>query len=323
MRVERFDAFVERSLYGADGFYSSGRGAAGRRGGDFVTSAETGPLFGAVLANRIDEWWRGAGRPEAPRVVDLGAGPGTLARSLALAEVPVARHWTIESVDRATGAGPTPPAELLRGAVVVANELLDNVAFRWVRKVDGGWHEVWLADGRPAWDEVDRATVARLEAVPSIRALEPGAEFPWCGGAADLIAGVLAAGPALLIVFDYGAPTTGALARRGGWLRTYAGHGRGDDPFDRPGHIDITTDVPFDQLPAPSSLRAQAQVMRAWGIEDLVAEGRRRWEAAAARPDLTAMRMRSRISEADALLAPDGLGAFWCAEWEHPSGGSA
>ena len=54
-------------------------------------------------------------------------------------------------------------------------------------------------------------------------------------------------------------------------------------------------------------------------IDDLVAEGKRYWEAHAAAPDLTAMRMRSRVNEAEALLDPAGLGAFWVGEWDAPS----
>jgi hypothetical protein len=46
-----------------------------------------------------------------------------------------------------------------------------------------------------------------------------------------------------------------------------------------------------------------------------VEEGRRHWSEHAAAPDLLAMRMRSRISEAEALTDPAGLGAFWVGEW--------
>ena len=49
--------------------------------------------------------------------------------------------------------------------------------------------------------------------------------------------------------------------------------------------------------------------------EELVEAGRRYWEEHAARPGLDAMRMRSRISESEALLDPSGLGGFLVAEW--------
>ena len=55
----RFDEFMRLALYGEHGFYSD-VGRAGRRG-DFITSPEVGPLFGAVVARFIDAEW------DAPR----------------------------------------------------------------------------------------------------------------------------------------------------------------------------------------------------------------------------------------------------------------
>jgi len=76
-----FDEFVEAALYDPeDGFFERG-GRAGRRG-DFLTSPEVGPLFGAVVAAALDRWWAELGRPDPFVVVDAGAGPGTLARSV-------------------------------------------------------------------------------------------------------------------------------------------------------------------------------------------------------------------------------------------------
>src|SRR6476660_2153777 len=73
------------ALYGEDGFYNSG-GRAGRRGGHFLTSPEVGPLFGAVLARAIDGWWRQLGQPDDFTIVEAGAGPGTLARTILAAK---------------------------------------------------------------------------------------------------------------------------------------------------------------------------------------------------------------------------------------------
>jgi hypothetical protein len=39
------------------------------------------------------------------------------------------------------------------------------------------------------------------------------------------------------------------------------------------------------------------------------------WDEQAARPGLEAMKMRSRVSEAEALLDQNGLGNFLVAEW--------
>ena len=118
-------------------------------------------------------------------------------------------------------------------------------------------------------------------------------------------------------IINLSRPVTAELALRPwrDWLRTYRGNERGDHYLAAPGSQDITTDVPFDQLPATDTLRSQAQFLQRWGIADLVEEGKRIWDEQAARPGLEAMKMRSRVSEAEALLDPGGLGSFLVAEW--------
>ena len=44
---------MEGALYGDGGFFASGHGA-GRDGRDFVTSPETGSLFGLCVARALD-----------------------------------------------------------------------------------------------------------------------------------------------------------------------------------------------------------------------------------------------------------------------------
>ena len=76
-----FDEVIERALYDpVDGFFGGGAGA-GRRA-DFLTSPEVGPLFGAVLARALDQWWVELGRPDPFTVIEAAAGSGTLARSV-------------------------------------------------------------------------------------------------------------------------------------------------------------------------------------------------------------------------------------------------
>ena len=85
-----FATFMDAALYDpAGGFYAAG-GRAGGRAGQFLTSPEVGPLFGAVLARAVDVWWEEAGRPSPFVVVDAGAGPGTLARAVLAARPAVA-----------------------------------------------------------------------------------------------------------------------------------------------------------------------------------------------------------------------------------------
>ena len=102
------------------------------------------------------------------------------------------------------------------------------------------------------------------------------------------------------------------------WLRTYAGHSRSGHYLGDVGRQDVTCEVSVAQLAAvrpPDAISTQAQWLAGLGIDALVEEGRRAWVAAAARPDVAAMRMRSRTGEAVALTDPAGLGAFTVLEW--------
>jgi SAM-dependent MidA family methyltransferase len=123
-----------------------------------------------------------------------------------------------------------------------------------------------------------------------------------------------------LLAIDYGAATA-ELARRPelGWLRTFRGNDRGGHPLDDIGLQDITADVAIDQLqlehPA-TRVRTQREWLASLGIDELVEEGRRVWNAHAQAPDLVALRARSRVREAEALLDHEGLGAFVAMEWD-------
>jgi SAM-dependent MidA family methyltransferase len=303
---EPVEAFVERALYGPAGFYEQG-GRAGRRGASFVTSPEIGPLFGAVLARALDRWWAEAGRPGEWVVVDAGAGPGTLARAVLAAAPSCAGALQLVCVERTAAQralhpeGVTSTDELPPAAdVVVANELLDNLSFGLLERTTGGWRPVRVAaDGSTVPDgggpRVPVAGAAAAWILDARRRLRTGGR---------------------LVCFDY-ADTTAAMAARPwtDWVRAFAGHERVTQPFADPGTRDVTVVVPWDQLPRPDEAVDQATWLRRHGIDELVAEGKRHWAEHAAAPDLTAMRMRSRVAEAEALLDPDGFGAFWVGEW--------
>lgn len=301
---ERFDQFMERCLYGDGGFYAT-EGTAGRRGGDFITSPEVGPLFGAVLAEAIDGWWHELGRPEPFTVYDVGCGPGSLLKAVAVARPD--RAWDLVGIDRVSSAGVTAielPSDL-SNSVVVANELLDNLPFRIIERGPTGFAEVFVgSDGEESLQPTD------VE-LP----IEVGTRGPLQDTAAAWVRSVLERNPGVLCLFDYGARTTAELADRGGWLRTYRDHVRGADPLVDPGRFDITTDIAWDQMPEPGFLVRQHEFLRNWGIDQLVEAGREHWRANAAAPDLAAIRMRSRVREAEALLDPEGLGSWWVATW--------
>ncbi|MGI8936762.1 MAG: SAM-dependent methyltransferase [Iamia sp.] len=386
-----FSMFVERALYDPDrGFYETG-GRAGRRG-DFVTSPEVGPLFGACLARALDGWWDDLGRPDPFLVDEHGAGPGTLARTVVVADPAcgAALRWTLverSAAERAlhpdhlphlgeldaqgrctdprwaapaggplvssAGARPDRPAH-----VVLANELLDNLPFDLLDRTADGWHEVRVTASTPgdgpetrgpgpvagarsspepsmpppeATDPdpaglVEALAAASHEDVTLARRLAPdaavGSRIPVQRRAGEWVAASLAqlAPGGRLLVIDY-ATSTADLAGRPveEWIRTYAGHARGGAPLDAPGAQDITVEVCSDQLALaarpPDLDRDQAAALRSWGLDELVDEGRRLWADNAGAPGIAALRARSRVTEAEALTDPTGLGAFRTLEW--------
>jgi SAM-dependent MidA family methyltransferase len=310
-----FDEVMERALYHPEeGFYATG-GAAGRRG-DFLTSPEVGPLFGAVIARALDRWWEELGRPDPFTVVDAGAGPGTLARSVRAAEPACARSLRYVLVERSAPQRALQPEDLERRealpdepfvGVILANELLDNLPTRLLERTEEGWAEV----GSEGLAPVD---------FDGFVGVPVGARVPWQEQAAAWLRDALRlVERGRVVVIDY-ADTTASMAHRpmDEWLRTYRQHERGGDPFTDLGSQDITVEVAIDQLAAvrpPDHDRSQADFLAAHGIDELVDEGRRIWHERAHLGDLEAIKARSRITEAEALTDPRGLGAFRVLEW--------
>jgi SAM-dependent MidA family methyltransferase len=281
-------------------------------------------LFGAVIARAITGCWRELGEPADFHVVEVGAGPGTLARAVLAARPEGLTSYTAVEVSAAQRERhpanivslATMPTEPFVG-MVIANELLDNLPFRLL-VFDGGWREAFVTlgtDGAAA--EVLSAPIQPVPAwLPTTAA--HGTRVPVQDNAVtwvDQARRLVSAGR--VVAIDYTTASTAELATMPWreWLRTYRGHERGSHYLRDLGHQDITTQVAVDQLPPAETVRSQRQFLLRWGIDELVEEGRRVWNEQAASPTVAALTMRSRIREAEALLDPAGLGGFTVLEW--------
>ena len=314
-----FSEYMQLALYGEGGFYTTG-GRAGRRGGDFITSPEVGPLFGTVIARALDAWWRELGSPSRFDVVECGAGPGTLARSILAAqpECADAMHYVAVEISASQRAlhpqsvesCATMPDGPITG-VILANELLDNLPFR-LFVFDGSWMEAFVSQASGGqFVEVLRAPNEIPSCLPLTAPL--GSRAPIQVAAASWVRDCLSKiDHGRLLLFDYCSASTAeiSLTPWREWLRTYRDQARGAHYLSDPGSQDITAQVMLDQLPPVFTSSTQAAFLKQWGIEDLVREGNAYWESMKHAPDVAAMKMRSRSTEAISLTDSVGLGRF-------------
>jgi SAM-dependent MidA family methyltransferase len=316
-----FEQYMGLALYGTGGFYQDG-GKAGRRG-DFITSPEVGPLFAAVVARYLDNCWNELGCPESFDTVEVGAGPGTLARGIFDAQpkcLSALRYVAVEISESQRAMHPdfvesieSFPDRKLQG-VVLANELLDNLPFK-LFVYDGAWKEAFVALGDGGkFVEVLRSVEEVPEVLPKLAPL--GSRAPIQVAASQwMLNATKKLSRGKVLVFDYCSESTSEIAvspwRE--WLRTYKDHQRGLHYLLDPGNQDITSQVMVDQLmvAVPEiAVSKQSDWLQYWGIQDLVDEGAKYWDRHKSSPDIAALKMRSRKVEAQVLTESNELGSF-------------
>jgi SAM-dependent MidA family methyltransferase len=321
-----FEEFMRLALYHPDGGYFADGRLRSERAGDFLTSPEVSGLFGEMLARFVVAERNRIGEPF--EVVEVGAGSGSLLRSLLGSLDVVARAVEVSPAARAALTGLLPDGSVIerlpprvRG-VVIANELVDNIPMALAQKAGDVWRERWVgrdgdglgfvdADARPevlAWLDSNAGDV------PDGGWVEVQLEAQvWLGEALD----ALEAGS--VVIFDYGDSAENLIPRRqDGTLRTYRAHHLGPHPLDEPGETDITADVNFTALldtaqsaGARVELQRQDDFLAHLGLRDRLSELRHA-ELAAARSgdEMERLRLRTLKTEAETLLHPRGLGDF-------------
>jgi len=302
-----FRDFMAMALYQPQlGYYHSSQEKMGRRG-DYLTSPEVSPIFGALLGRQLREMWEALGRPAMFQAVEVGAGTGTLCRDLlrwarraaphffqtlrytivelspALAE----RQRTALAADREIGQRvqweeALPPE--MEGCTL-SNELLDSMPVHRVAVVASRLQEVYVTwNGRRFVEKLGPPSSPEIEAYFQRLGLLPG---EGCHAEVNLEAlrWVQQAATSLcrgfILTFDYGyeAPELFAPWRRDGTLLCFYHHNPSGDPYARLGRQDMTSHVDFTSVRRAGEeaglttlgMLSQAEFLTNLGVADALA----------------------------------------------------
>ncbi len=254
-----FDWFMEQALYHPEhGYYSSGRGAIGRKG-DYFTNVSVGPLFGQLMLAQFAEIWERLGKINDFVIVEQGAHNGQFARDVLQAAqertpeflqalryriiepFPILRERQSQMVepfrDKVEWRNSSEPFS----GVHFSNELLDAMP---VRLIDAGVEKlVDVQDDKFVFVERPLSSTAFNDAV-----------LDWVDGvAANLHQGYV-------IAIDYGHSGD----EFSGNVQVRARHRHLDSPFEQIGHADITMHVDWGSV----ARRADANGLCVAGFAD-------------------------------------------------------
>ncbi len=271
-----FREFMAMALYHPGlGYYTSPRPKMGREG-DYLTSPEVSPIFGALVGRQLREMWEVMGRPTAFLVAEAGAGTGSLcgdvlrwARRTSPPFFEALRYAIVEAspaladAQRHLLSGEPEIAARVRWeeslprdieGCILSNELLDSMPVHRVEAQDGGLLEVFVAwEGRRFVEELRPASRPEIEAYFKGLGLLPGegcrAEvnleaLRWMREAARALA------RGFVLTFDYGYEAEELFSpwRRDGTLLCFYRHNASGDPYVRLGRQDMTSHVDFTSL---------------------------------------------------------------------------
>ena len=279
-RIERdgpitFRDFMAAALYHPKhGYYSTNVGTMSR-GGDYVTSPEVHPVFGAFVAKQLREMWDVMSRPARFDVVEMGAGTGLLARDIIRAAgsdtafVAALRYRIVEVSPALTRAQrrTIKDADLTEAVIdwldtlpdaiegcVLSNELVDAFPVHRVVRKGHDLREVYVAcrDGRFV-DELRPLSSDALRRYFDDLGFLPG-EGSFAEVNLDAVSWIERVAASVrrgyVLTFDYGYEASALYApwRRDGTLLCFYRQDASSDPYQRIGRQDVTASVDFTTL---------------------------------------------------------------------------
>ncbi len=262
-----FHDFMEMALYYPEkGYYTSEQNKIGKTG-DFYTSSNLTPAFGAMIARQIEEMWDLSGRKDFT-IVEYGAGTGVLCHDILnylqnnnelyeqlnyciIEKSPVMREkqkvhlhqkvsWfdSIRDIPEITGC-------------ILSNELLDNFAVHQVVMQDE-LMEVFVDYKHNFVELLKPAKKALTDYLSELNVVLPkGFRTEINLEAIEWIKEIAASlKKGYVITIDYGYPSQELYSERrsSGTLVCYNKHTINDNPYNNIGEQDITSHVNFSAL---------------------------------------------------------------------------
>lgn len=330
-----FERYMELALYHPQlGYYSGARPRIGADG-DYYTSTDVSPLFGATIGRQLREMWEALKRPAPFTIVEYGAGKGLLAADVlgwAGATHPdfyAAVEYQI--IERSPGMRRyqqqrlgTLPVRWVEGDALlgghigcaISNEVADALPFHRIRQVDGVLLELWVG----ASDGILREEL-RPPSTPELQGYLDGAGVALCEGHTAEInlrattwmhAQLDGLRSGFVLTVDYGATADRLYDGRypAGTLACYYRHTQNTAPFERIGKQDITAHVDFSTLARAvrdagaevTGYTTQGYFLAALGLGDALTDGERR--------HLSPREFERERIAIEQLIRPNGLGGF-------------
>ena len=279
-----FAEFMDLALYHPDyGYYGSGQVAIGAEG-DFFTSSSLGVDFGELLAEQLAEMWSILDRPEAFRVVEMGAGLGDLAidilnywqsnypdllqnveyniieesPSLIATQQEKLQSWREKGINLSWKNWSDLPNNSVTGCFF-SNELIDAFPVHQVIWQDHQLQEIYVGENQGELIEIiaELSTSKLLHYFQQVQINLDSGDYPevyrteinlqafdWL----NRISQKLKQGYLLTIDYGYSAQKYYHPQRSQGTLQCYYQHRYHSDPFVNLGLQDITTHVNFTAL---------------------------------------------------------------------------
>ena len=262
-----FHDFMEMALYyPALGYYNTPRNIIGRKG-DFYTSPDLTPAFGAMIARQIEEMWHFTGK-ENFTIVEFGAGTGVLCHDIldylkkndnlfgGLSYCIIEKGTVMKQRQQShlheklrwlNSINELPPFT----GCVISNELLDNFSVHQVimeeelMEIFVGYRDGFVEELRPANTFLKEYLTELNVSLPNGFRTEINTQS--CEWLKEIAAAIK---KGYVITVDYGGTSEELYSerRKRGTVVCYNNHQVNDEPYQNIGSQDITAHVNFSAL---------------------------------------------------------------------------